>query len=152
MVKEVCTDTNQTQTQFANSMSDRRMEALQILNTLCTLPLEKMNTFLLTCLYLSFTLYTHFLYFPLPNPITRPHPPEKLTFYNNNNNNCILFYILDFCNQTAQFVLLRVHDFCERLHVHLHTVFRETTRPEAAVHCLEQTCRQTQTNIWSFKR
>lgn len=44
------------------------MQALQILNTLCTLPLEKMNTFLLTCLYLSFTVYTRNPLHPKPRP------------------------------------------------------------------------------------
>lgn len=60
----------QTTTQFTSlkSLFDRRMQALQILNTSFTFPLEKMNTFLLTCLYLSFT-YVHA---SLP-----PHPPNR---------------------------------------------------------------------------
>lgn len=103
MVKEVCTDTNQTQTQFANSMSDRGMEALQILNTLCTLPLEKMNTFLLTCLYLSFTLYTHFLYFPLPTP-SLGHPPQK-------NWHFTIIIIIAFSFTSSTFAI-RQHDLC----------------------------------------
>lgn len=61
----------QTTTQFTSlkSLFDRRMQALQILNTSFTFPLEKMNTFLLTCLYLSFT-YVHA---SLP-----PRPPQPL--------------------------------------------------------------------------
>lgn len=55
------------------------MQALQILNTLCTLPLEKMNTFLLTCLYLSFTVYTRVPYVPQPQPFPRDASGRRLS-------------------------------------------------------------------------
>lgn len=96
------------------------MQALQILNTLCTLPLEKMNTFLLTCLYLSFTLYTRIPYIPnpTPNPLPQPHLVMQIggglpqvPFY---NINCILFYILNSISnvriETVQFVSLKLRD------------------------------------------
>lgn len=67
-------------------MSDRRiMAALQILHTLCTLPLEKMNTILLACLYLSFTLCTHSPQHP------RAHPLISAT----NSCSMIRFYIIN---------------------------------------------------------
>lgn len=108
------------QTHFPNSMSDRRMQALQILNTLCTLPLEKMNTFLLTCLYLSFTLYTHipYIHSPTLNPLPQPPPVmqidgdlPQISFY---NINCIFFQIGQLtpkvCNETVHFVSRKLRD------------------------------------------
>lgn len=83
MVREVCTDAIKHRLIFQIQCFDRRMQALQILNTLCTLPLEKMNTFLLTCLYLSFTICTNIPYFLKPRrpprsaATTSPHNANK---------------------------------------------------------------------------
>lgn len=115
------------------------MEALQILNTLCTFPLEKMNTFLLTCLYLSFTLYTHFPYIPDPYPsaTTSPYnanrrrpPPPQISFY---NINCILFLSPQLNSQLLQsdstICVAQITWFCERLRLQykLHTLWGNKT-------------------------
>lgn len=127
------------------------MEALQILNTLCTLPLEKMNTFLLTCLYLSFTVCTRIPYIPHP----RQPPPcnaNRLHFY---NINCILFLNpqLNFQKNKKESAIRQYNLcrsdyktwFCERFTLTVTHCVRDGERPHAAVHCLRHTYRQTQT-------
>lgn len=75
---EVCTDKHRL---IFPIQCDRRMQALQILNTLCTLLLEKMNTFLLTCLYLSFTLYTHIWPPQAARVLCSEGPPKLILAY-----------------------------------------------------------------------
>lgn len=145
---------NQTQTHFANSMSDRRMEALQILNTLCTLPLEKMNTFLLTCLYLSFTLYTCNPLHSRSHPSPLPQPPLIMQIGRGGFHFTILVAFSFKSSSEFQTSAIRQYNLCllELLDVTLrmvtlnsYTLCRETKHPNAAVHCLQQTQRRTQT-------
>lgn len=75
---EVCTDKHRL---IFPIQCDRRMQALQILNTLCTLLLEKMNTFLLTCLYLSFTLFTLIWSSEPPRPPLRGPPKTHFSIF-----------------------------------------------------------------------
>lgn len=128
-------------------MSDRRMQALQILNTLCTLPLEKMNTFLLTCLYLSFTLYTRIPYIPNPHPqpsaTTYPCNARRrgllqISFY---NINCISLSNpqLNFQHlQSDSTICVTQITRCDSVKGYScsYTLCREIKHPNAAVHCL----------------
>lgn len=127
------------------------MAALQILHTLCTLPLEKMNTILLACLYLSFTLCTHSPQHPRAHPlISATNSCSMIRFY---IINCISFkpnsqfltsvirwYSLCSSNDVLFFVFflwkVTLHNITSKREIII--IFKKN-HPNAAVHRFQQT-------------
>lgn len=126
---------------FPNATSDRRMQALQILNTLCTLPMEK-NEYISVNVSLFCNL--HYIQISLTSP--SPHPPKSPLIRRILLRVHLQYQPSSLWDPSASFLTSAIRKYksgckitrCDsvRAYINYHTLCRGVKSPNAAVHRL----------------